>query len=293
MLTKSEMLQLKKCVAFIFGPAGDEIAPLGTGFFVGLPFELKDSAPRSLDRNGSYHLYLVTARHVIQDQSKHYLGRVFARVNTINGGSAIGEVIVDEDHVLVHDEPEVDLAVIPVGINPRQFDIVGIPNDMITTKEKLDQFQIGEGEDVFFVGLFSHHLGRLRNQPIVRFGKVALMSEEKIQSGKETEEDLYLMDCHSFAANSGSPAFFYVSLERHPAFLQQRLFLAGVVKGHFRFPPDYESPIDTGERPNIGVAAIIPAYKLYEILHTPRMKKMRSDAERIVFKQIGGSDTEE
>jgi hypothetical protein len=108
-----------------------------------------------------------------------------------------------------------------VGIDAKKFDVIAIQNELIATKETIDRFQIGEGDDVFFIGLFTHHIGTVKNQLIVRFGKVALISDEKIQS-PDTLEDLYLMECESYAANSGSPVFFYISLTRHPVFLQQR-----------------------------------------------------------------------
>jgi hypothetical protein len=199
------------------------------------------------------------------------------------GGSEIGNVILNKDEIFTHEDAEVDIAVVPVSINPRIYDTIVVQEEIISTKQTVEQLQVGEGDDAFFIGLFTHHIGKVRNQPIVRFGRVALFPEEKVQSGPNTEEDLYLMECQSYAANSGSPAFFYISLTRHPPFMQQRLYLAGVVKGHFRFPPDDEVSIDQLDRPNIGVAAVTPSYKLHEILHSPKMRNYRSEVEQKGF----------
>jgi hypothetical protein len=45
----------------------------------------------------------------------------------------------------------------------------------------LKKLEIQEGDEVFFCGLFESHYGQQKNQPIMRFGKVALMTDEKIE----------------------------------------------------------------------------------------------------------------
>jgi hypothetical protein len=57
--------------------------------------------------------------------------------------------------------------------------------------------------------IFTH--GQQRNQPIVRFGKTALITDEKIE-WKETIPpmllELYLLECRYHSCNSGSPVLF-------------------------------------------------------------------------------------
>jgi hypothetical protein len=134
-----------------------------------------------------------------------------------------------------------------------------------------------------FVSLFTHHIGKTRNQPIVRFGKVALLPDEKVQSGPKTVEDLYLMECNSFEGNSGSPVFFEISLTRRPLFMPQRLFLAGVMKGHFKYPLESGLPIDEYDKSNIGIAAVTPSHKLREILYSEGVKNFRIGVEKASF----------
>lgn len=64
----------------------------------------------------------------------------------------------------------------------------------------MKQLEISEGDDVFFSGLFESHYGQLKNQPIIRFGKVALVTDEKIEWKEEKPPkllDLYPVECQS------------------------------------------------------------------------------------------------
>jgi hypothetical protein len=284
-VTKADVDQLKRCVCFLFLQQPDgEFKPRGTGFFVGLRAENKERIPSDQpNASGIIHAYLVTARHVLQDKQGNFLKEVFIRMNKLDGASEMLRLSIDELGVYTHNEKEVDLAVIPTRPDPGEFAVAVIQEESLATKEKISEMGIGEGDDVIFVGLFTHHIGKVRNQPILRFGKVALIPEEKVQSNINTLEDLYLMECQSYAANSGSPVFFEISLARRPLFLPQRLFLAGVLKGHFRFDVDTEEPITLGERPNIGIAAVIPSYKLCEILFSPEMRNQRREQENMWF----------
>ena len=73
------------------------------------------------------------------------------------------------------------------------------------------------GHEVFFVGLFSQHAGKLRNLPIVRFGNVSRPPLEPIAvrlsddpaDETVTEIDGYLVEARSWGGHSGSPAFWY------------------------------------------------------------------------------------
>jgi hypothetical protein len=286
MTTRSELQQLKKCVTFIFTPNDERLVPRGTGFFVGLPLEKRELlGDRVPGESAAVHVSLVTAKHVLKDKNGELLDHVLVRLNTKDGGSEIVPVVLSKDLVFTHEEEQVDLAVIPLNMNPTRFDAIAIQDGLISTKETIEKFEIGEGDDILFLGLFTHHYGKARNQPIVRFGKVALMPEEKVEVDNRLE-DLYLMECQSIAANSGAPVFFEISLMRRPQFLPQRLFLAGVMKGHFH--PDIFAQDSNllGERPYIGISAVTPAYKLHEILHAERMRAFRTMIEENTFKAL-------
>lgn len=125
-------------------------------------------------------------------------------------------------------------------------------------------------------------MGQKKNQPIFRFGRVALVSDEKIE-WQETKGlpskllDLYLMEFFSFGGNSGSPVFFQPTSEPnfgHDDDQHPHIYLAGLVSGSYH---DKEIFLpDTYLSQNMGIAAVIPSYKLFEILHSKGVKSNRN-----------------
>lgn len=142
---------------------------------------------------------------------------------------------------------------------------------MITTQVQYKEMKIAEGSDVFFTDLFTGHVGLQRNYPIVRFGRVALVTDEKIE-WDGTPNELYLIEAASYGGNSGSPVFFYLGSDREPGTLvvgSPILRLAGIMQGTFldhqpiRVVETKKMPISVS---SMGIAAVVPAYKLHEIL---------------------------
>ena len=93
--------------------------------------------------------------------------------------------------------------------------------------------------------------------------------------------DLYLMESSSYGGNSGSPVFFYLGADRQPGALilgSPVLRLAGVMMGTFqdiqpvRFIEQAPVPISVA---SMGISAVIPAYKLHEILFGEELTKAR------------------
>ena len=85
--------------------------------------------------------------------------------------------------------------------------------------------------------------------------------------------NLYLMEAQSFPRNSGSPVFFYLQNDRirgisHPG---NKVLLAGIIQGNFskgsmvtmNQTGDISFTVD-----NIGISAVVPANKLYEVLYS-------------------------
>jgi hypothetical protein len=267
---------IKTIVAFIFVDKDANLIPYGTGFFVGVkhPNEPNVFTP-----------YLVTAKHVIsKPNSTGYFDKIFLRLNKTDGGSEIVTLPIVPDGnnktVFFHDDPSVDIAVIPCLPNENMFDFKVLPDEKLTTQEEYKNLNIREGSDVFFVGLFASYLGAEKNYPVVRFGRVALVTNEKILfNGKQ--QDLYLIEVGSYGGNSGSPVFFYLGADREPGTLyfgSPVLKLAGIMEGTFLDAKEIKF-IETKTIPiaqsNMGIAAVVPSYKLREILFGDELKKKR------------------
>jgi len=269
--------EIKSIVAFIFiKTANDQIAPYGTGFFVGVK---NPASPNS------FAVYLVTSKHVLyQPKSKNFLDQIFIRLNRKDGGSEIGAVPLitagEKRNVFVHGDSSVDIAVIPFLPDQSQFDFKFLPDELITTKEGFGELKIREGSDVFFTGLFSPFIGSQRNYPVVRFGRVALVTGEKIEWDGELM-DLYLVEAGSYGGNSGSPVFFYLGSDREPGSLivgSPVLKLAGIMQGTFLDAQEIKiinrdtNPVSLS---SMGIAAVVPAYKLHDVLYGDEVKAKR------------------
>lgn len=276
--------QVKDVVAFVFakGEKPGEIVAWGTAFFVGVKH------PANADR---LLVYLVTARHVLKTaDQKAWLPSVLVRLNARAGGTQVAEVPVvpsgDGQNVFVHStDPTVDIAVIPFVPNERVVDFKVVTDDMLTSKEDFNNLQIREGSEVFFTGLFSPFVGTRRNYPVVRFGRVALIANERIKF-VGGDADLYLVETGSYGGNSGSPVFFYFGAEREAGSLHVGppvLKLAGIMSGTFMD----NQPIRLVEQVNVpvapssmGIAAVAPAFKLKEILGSPEVVSRISPAAK-------------
>lgn len=270
-----QISQVKSTVAFFYAKNDSgQLVPNGTGFFVGV----EDSSKTK------FTTYIVTAKHVIQKQSRQLLPELFIRLNTLDSSSRVVLLNINSTgknkNVFIHPDSTVDIAVIPFLPNDQIFDFLVLPQSFLTSKADFKELKIQEGTEVFFTGLFAPFTGEKRNYPVVRFGKVALVTNEKIPwDGNKTE--LYLVESASYGGNSGSPVFFYMGADRGDGALHVGapiLKLAGIMKGFFGQNTPIKM-INTNAIPvsvsNIGIAAVTPSYLLQEILYSDELRKLR------------------
>ena len=235
--------------------------PAATAFFVSVNIsDNKDT------------VYLVTARHVLE-RSRPY-GELYLRLNTRGHGHA--EVRVPHEDWVVH--PSTDVAIMSPPL-PDDADAKWIPFEWLATPETVSKRGVGAGDEVAFVGLFAPFPGSGRNRPVVRFGNISLMPEEKIpvevSPGCKCLLHAYLVEARSWGGHSGSPAFVCFQPDRHPGHLVvggdgPPMALLGLVSGHYEIPtyvtflgdasPSAKVPV------NAGMALVIPAEAIVEVL---------------------------
>lgn len=268
--------EVKSVVVYVLIETEGKLVPNGTAFFVGV---------KKPSETNVFSVYLVTAKHVLyKPKTKDYLDKVFIRINKKDGGSEVGAIPIilsgDSRTVFVHGDDSVDIAVVPFLPDQGKYDFKFLPDDYLTTKADYDSLKIREGSDVFFAGLFSPYIGAQKNHPIVRFGRVALITDEKIEWDGQLM-NLYLIEAGSYGGNSGSPVFFYLGTDREPGSLMVGapvIKLAGIMQGTFLDAQELRA-IETSRIPisfsNMGIAAVVPAYKLKEVLDSDELKRAR------------------
>jgi hypothetical protein len=279
----NHLQEIKKSVSFIFIPEKDnKFKPNGTGFFVGVKNEQNDKI---------FNVYFVTAKHVLKDVNGNYFPEIALRLNNKGGNSELVKIALENIRIFEHMDENVDIALFNCLPDENLFDFKFIPNNLIANKEIMEKYEIAEGDEVFFAGLFTSHIGQKRNQPIIRFGKVALIPEEKIEWKEENKPvkfmDLYLLECQSFGGNSGSPVFFQLNPMRKPNQINlggPTIFLAGLMTGCFLSGNQIQiidSVPNLISQQNIGIAALTPAEKLQEILFSEKIVELRKNSKKI------------
>jgi len=263
----------KSAIGFVFlvDTNGQPSQPNGTCFFI------------SLKSTNGLFIYLVTAKHVLQDTNGAILPQVAVRLTKTSGGVAFVQFPLTQTNtpfrVFTHPEPGVDLAVVPIAQHVfNDFRIQALPADLIATKDSIKNLKIREGDEMFFMGLFTPFYGSSANVPVVRFGRLSMLTDEKIAADKDGPQDYYLMETQVFGGNSGSAALFYFDERRNPN--DTKILLAGVVKGYFlnyspvRFVDAKPSPFSTE---NNGIALVTPGFRLRELLFSDELMRVRGE----------------
>lgn len=264
----------KRVVGFVFeNLTNGTPRPLGTCFFVNVPVS-----------TNMFACYLVTAKHVLQTSGgAQYRDQVLVRFSRDGGGTEFVVFPLQLTNSVIrpytHGNPGVDIAVVPISENiVRSQRLRMLPVNLLATKEHMQKFRIREGDDMFFLGLFTPFYGSKSNLPIYRFGRLSMVPDEPVPFGNEPPQELYFMETQVFGGNSGSPALFCFSQERNPG--DTAALVAGVIKGYYVDVSPLaviEASAQAVSRQNTGIAVVTPAYLLKEILLSEELRKSRGD----------------
>lgn len=245
----------RQCVIFL---CREDKTIVGTAFLVVVPTKNQPNAS---------FLHLVTARHIAE---KIDGTTFFIRANNKQNSFTYlkGEKTRWFYH---HTDDSVDVAVAPFWLTP-DIDYRTIPLDIFLSDETLVQGKIGIGDEVYITGLFHYVAGSKRNQPIVRIGNLAMIPTEPILTKKFGNIEAYLIEARSIGGRSGSPVFVRESFPR-----SGKHYLLGLMHGHWRTSESYGNV-------NIGIAVVIPAKKILEVLNHPFLVNLRSKEEKEIKK---------
>lgn len=268
-----------KCVAYVCETRGGKLEPVGTAFSTQLIVNHDEVGTHSF-------YYWVTAAHLINNISNSPI----LRINRRQTEPRIFETH-KSDWIFNSDS---DVAVLPFMVPDEEFaelDLEHIniqnsitgkyeypPKEGIPSTNKLPD--VGIGDDVIMLGLFSQLPGRTKNLPIGRFGNIARMpTEEKITidiDAAPTKRNIvaYLIEGKSWGGQSGSPVLCHAEFtfklkkkEGGPEKETKRRITAlmGLVSCHF----DVEKRAKTGgiiTGLNSGIAAVVPSHAIKDLI---------------------------
>lgn len=221
----------KNAILFFFHKSSPtNYDPLGTGFivqvanlhyphvYIPIPFVGKGVL--------SFHpQYFVTAKHVLFNENGELRQDVYLRFNNNTNGiswAPLSAAITNGYYrVLFSTNKAVDMAIVTLNLPsgwpkvnstnvywPDNISLSGFDSSLLLTPEKMAQYKIKEGYDMFFIGLFVQFYGSYRNYPVCRFGHLAMIPDEGISIAGMPQQKLFLMEAPIYGGNSGSPAFF-------------------------------------------------------------------------------------
>jgi hypothetical protein len=234
------------------------------------------------------------------------------RFNTKNGGYC--DFRSNKDHKWWFHPTEgslLDVAVSPIQL-PEEADFEPVYESMFLNEELIKRHNIGAGDEVVISGLFTGIQGRSQNLPIVRTGIISLFPApgERLPGVKiddqNVESEIILIESRSIGGLSGSPVFARISvsftLPTHDLDSSGKpidtkdvqltwcqapgpyVFL-GLVHGHWDIPVDQKNEVyprqatqkdkENKELVNMGIAIVIPAKKIREVLYQPDLVESR------------------
>jgi len=245
------------------------VGAAGTGFLVAY-------TDARLPKGQSFE-YLVTNRHVAECWDEHNHPREVTslkiRVNANDGTSR--ELAGDPAAWKFPSDDSVDLAAFPVNL-PSDLLAMAIPVDEFATKDYMYANQITEGSPIILSGYFYQFSGDRQFQSIVRQGILSMVPSEPMKTTTGKPGTVYLCDVHIFGGNSGSPVMVTANWLGIGGYR-----LLGVISGYYYEDEDFNLEIATTVkgigRANSGVAMVVPADLLKDLLDVPELKGLREN----------------
>ena len=180
----------------------------------------------------------------------------------------------------------VDVAVAPFWLTP-DVEYKTIPVNIFLTDDILTEGKIGIGDETYIVGLFAHVAGSKRNEPMVRIGNLAMIPQELIPTKEFGNVEAYLIEARSIGGLSGCPVFVRESfpvIEKNVFKTTGKHYLLGLMHAHWKLSAESKNDVlshwDFNEKVNMGIAIVIPAKKIHEVLNHPFLVGLRDQKEK-------------
>jgi hypothetical protein len=227
--------------------------------------------------------YVVTNQHVV-DGGGHWV-----RLNHL-GGTHVVHIPPDAwEPAPGGDDFALAVLRLPPNVTPMELSL----DNLGVTREMAAALRVGPGDEAYMVGRFLAHGGRTTNNPIARFGSVALMPNphDLVRDGREKDVEAYLIEMRSHAGFSGAPVFLLIpqfgfrgvigdtSTETN----ETRFRLLGIDTGHKidHMPVSQHSGSEWARREDLvaehftDVAIVAPIWKVVDLLEREDLADQR------------------
>jgi hypothetical protein len=254
--------QLQHSIVFLFpnaDAARNGTGAGGTGFVVELPSKTGENP----------NTYLITNVHVALG------GNRTLRINQNNGEDSV--TFETEASGWVSHSNGDDIAVYRIEIMPT-WKLSAISwADLAVTPDRLNELNMGVGDEVVMIGRFISHDGIQINQPLARFGNIAMMPDHSVKDGRGIKVEAYLVEMRSLSGFSGSPVFVYMGPGTYRGngmmmpFYKEVIGLMGIDTGHKviseKVINNQSGNCKNAEvRLNTGISIVSPSWKIKEVL---------------------------
>lgn len=215
-------------------------------------------------------IFVVTNRHVIEKMKNPVL-----RVNRHDCHVDIIET--NKNRWRIHPDGD-DIAALRFDALSEEHQFLAINGGAFLNMKVIEEYNVGIGDHVAMVGRLIGHDGKLRNSPTARFGSISMMPGDKILNSFGHDQESFLVECHSIPGFSGSPVLLVLPSTTRSV---GGLLLPGM--GPWLLGIDWmhvnnQEPVRTVDgkeyqdgsfvRSNNGIAGVIPAWKIEELLLT-------------------------
>jgi hypothetical protein len=289
---------------FLYGSVRDAISGAnwgGSGFLFGLPSRANPSRT---------HLYAVSNDHVIHSCPVVRLVKATGEPYVLPGTDADWQSHPAGD----------DIAIRSLGAVPNS-EFGWLWTGLILGHRDIDQEGIGPGDDCMMIGRYVNQEQRQFDRPAVRFGNLAMMPELIHNSDRSFNQESFLVDMRSHSGFSGSPVIVYFeepgwrklpplsegieddivakakameerTVGRPLSGIMGKMWLLGIDWGHL---PIWDDVFDDHKRiiarmrVNSGIAAVVPAWKLLDLLDEDAVAMARDTAEEEIAKVDEGA----
>jgi hypothetical protein len=222
--------------------------------------------------------YAVTNSHVILEGESPVV-----RINRKDGKIQILDI---PPKTWIHHPLGDDVAICPLLMLHSPYNIRLIQSDLLITKQKMEELQLGIGDDIYIVGRLTGMNSKQQNTPAVRFGNIAVKGTVPMLHERGFSQESFVAEIHSISGFSGSPVFVHMLQDStrpdgRKAADHIGPWLLGIDWGHIPMPmyiyrkneeyPDNDYKAST----TTGMATIVPAWKLQELLDMKEVVEMR------------------